>query len=60
VPFLKNTNLAIASFKKRGSRQVSVVDIGTGNRKDNSALTHLSSEELCIVKVRNEFLEKKR
>ncbi|NMR14101.1 alpha/beta hydrolase, partial [Xylella fastidiosa subsp. fastidiosa] len=56
----KNTNLAIASFKKRGSRQVSVVDIGTGNRKDNSALTHLSSEELCIVKVRNEFLEKKR
>ncbi|ALQ94042.1 lipase [Xylella fastidiosa] len=60
VPFLKNTNLAIASFKKRGSRQVSVVDVGTGNRKDNSAVAHLSSEELCIVKVRNEFLEKQR
>ncbi|MFG1448756.1 lipase family protein [Xylella fastidiosa] len=60
VPFLKNTNLAIASFKERGSRQVSVVDVGTGNSVDNNALAHLSSEELCIVKVRNEFLEKQR
>ncbi|TNW14263.1 alpha/beta hydrolase [Xylella fastidiosa] len=60
VPFLKNTNLAIASFKKRGSRQVSVVDIGTGNRKDNSAGEHFFTEDPCILKVRQQLLDKQR
>ncbi|TNW05378.1 alpha/beta hydrolase [Xylella fastidiosa] len=60
VPFLKNTNLAIASFKKRGSRQVSVVDIGTGNREDNSAGEHFFTEDPCILKVRQQLLDKQR
>ncbi|ETE35571.1 lipase, partial [Xylella fastidiosa 32] len=60
VPFLKNTNLAIASFKKRGSRQVSVVDVGTGNREDNSAGEHFFTEDPCILKVRQQLLDKQR
>ncbi|PPV06995.1 hypothetical protein XBLMG947_2071 [Xanthomonas bromi] len=57
---LKNAQTAIASFKRQGSNQVSLVDIGTGNPDDNSALAHLATKEPCIVAVRNQLLDKQR
>ncbi|AOY64557.1 lipase [Xanthomonas phaseoli pv. phaseoli] len=57
---LKNAQTAIASFKRRGSNQVAVVDIGTGNSSDNSAFVHLLTNEPCIVAVRHQLLDKQR
>ncbi|APP00111.1 alpha/beta hydrolase [Xanthomonas perforans] len=57
---LKNAQTAIASFKRRGSNQVALVDIGTGNSSDNSAFAHLLTNEPCIVAVRHQLLDKQR
>lgn len=57
---LKNATTAIAAFKQRGSTQVSVVDLGSGNRADNSALEHLLTKESCIIAVRQQLLDKQR
>lgn len=57
---LKNAQTAIASFKRRGSNQVALVDIGTGNASDNSAFVHLLTNEPCIVAVRHQLLDKQR
>ncbi|WP_425511089.1 alpha/beta hydrolase [Xylella taiwanensis] len=57
---LKNAVSAIASFEKRGSYQVSMIDVGSGKREDNGALAHLASEEPCMVAVRHQLLDKQR
>ncbi|MGS0601448.1 lipase family protein [Xanthomonas oryzae pv. oryzicola] len=57
---LKNAQTAIASFKQRGSNQVALVDIGTGNSSDNSAFAHMLTKESCIVVVRHQLLDKQR
>ena len=57
---LKNAQTAIASFKEHGSNQVSLVDIGTGNPKDNSAYAHVETNEPCIVAARHQLLDKQR
>ncbi|MBB3824386.1 hypothetical protein FHR50_000536 [Xanthomonas arboricola] len=57
---LKNASTAIDAFKRRGSTQVSVVDVGTGNPADNDALAHLASKESCMIAVRQQLLDKQR
>ncbi|MCS4510069.1 alpha/beta hydrolase family protein [Xylophilus ampelinus] len=57
---LKNATMAIESFKHHGSNQVSMLDIGSGNPKDNGALAHLFTDELCLVAVRKQLLDKYR
>ncbi|HHW4678585.1 MAG TPA: lipase family protein [Xylella sp.] len=55
---LKNAVYAIESFQKHGSYQVSMIDIGTDDSKDNSSVAHLLSKETCMVAVRHQFLDK--
>ncbi|PPU92717.1 lipase family protein [Xanthomonas albilineans] len=57
---LKNAKTAIAAFKANGSNQVSVLDLGSGNPKDNSALEHLVTEDECTIAVREGFFDKLR
>ncbi|NIJ99836.1 lipase family protein [Xanthomonas cannabis] len=57
---LKNASTAIDAFKRRGSTQVSVVDVGSGNPADNDALAHLASKESCMIAVRQQLLDKQR
>ncbi|MBB4592742.1 lipase family protein [Xanthomonas cannabis] len=57
---LKNASTAIDAFKRRGSAQVSVVDVGSGNPADNDALAHLASKESCMIAVRQQLLDKQR
>ncbi|PPT99573.1 alpha/beta hydrolase [Xanthomonas arboricola pv. arracaciae] len=57
---LKNAVTAIAAFKRRGSIQAALVDIGSGDPNDNSAFVHLTTNEPCIVAVRHQLLDKQR
>lgn len=57
---LKNAATAIDSFKRHGSTQVSVLDLGSGNRDDNSALEHLLTKESCMIAVRQQLLDTQR
>ncbi|HHW4678586.1 MAG TPA: alpha/beta hydrolase family protein [Xylella sp.] len=57
---LKNAVLAIESFQKHGSYQASMIDLGTGNSKNNSSEAHLTSQVPCMIAVRHEFLDKNR
>ncbi|WP_426683484.1 lipase family protein [Xanthomonas translucens pv. undulosa] len=57
---LKNATTAIAAFKARGSNQVSMLDLGSGDPKDNSALEHLLTKEACTVAVRQQLFDKYR
>ncbi|MCC4596142.1 alpha/beta hydrolase [Xanthomonas campestris pv. phormiicola] len=57
---LKNAHTAIAAFKRRGSNQVAVLDLGSGDPSDNSAVEHLLTEDACAVAVRQQFLDKYR
>ncbi|KAB7772312.1 alpha/beta hydrolase family protein [Xanthomonas maliensis] len=57
---LKNAETAIASFRQHGSNKVSMVDVGSGDPKDNNALVHLFVKEDCIPVVREQLLDKRR
>ncbi|KAB7767084.1 lipase family protein [Xanthomonas maliensis] len=57
---LKNAKTAIAAFKAHGSNQVSVLDLGSGDPKDNSALEHLVTEDECAIAVRKGFFDNYR
>ncbi|WP_045728790.1 lipase family protein [Xanthomonas sp. GPE 39] len=57
---LKNAKTAIAAFKAHGSNQVSMLDLGSGDPKDNSALEHLVTGVECTIAVRQGLFDKFR
>ncbi|HHW4680638.1 MAG TPA: alpha/beta hydrolase [Xylella taiwanensis] len=61
---LENAVSAMISFKRHGSKQVSVLDVDAGkprNKDANDGLAaHLASMESCIIAVRHQLLDKQR